>query len=198
LTQDAAQRPQLSLRPFEIRDEAAARAAHASMRHEGFQFLLDHNGVESWHSYLARLDGLRTGGAHTGAQTKASTSAYTATGSRPRDGLVESTLLAAVVGDQLVGRASIRHRLNEWLARWGGHIGYVVVPEHRRRGYATEILRQSLIVAHSLGIDDVLVTCDVSNIGSAKVIEACGGELESVIDGPEGAERKRRYWIRRS
>ena len=34
-------------------------------------------------------------------------------------------------------------------AREGGHIGYAVRPAHRRRGYATEILRQSLIIARA-------------------------------------------------
>ena len=64
----------------------------------------------------------------------------------------------------------------------------------RRRGYATEILRQGLVVARALGIDDVLVTCDVDNSASAGVIEACGGEFESIAEG-DGTP-KRRYWFR--
>ena len=67
-------------------------------------------------------------------------------------------------------------------AHEGGHIGYAVRPAHRRRGYATEILRQSLIVARAVGVDGVLVTCDDDNVGSAAVIERCGGVLESDRD----------------
>jgi predicted acetyltransferase len=52
-----------------------------------------------------------------------------------------------------------------------------VLPAYRRRGYATEILRQALIVGRSLGIDRVLVTCDDDNVGSVRVIESCGGNL---------------------
>ena len=65
---------------------------------------------------------------------------------------VPSTFLFAFVGNRIVGRASIRHALNEFLHRVGGHIGYVVVPEFRRRGYATEILRQSLQIARDLSL----------------------------------------------
>ena len=60
-------------------------------------------------------------------------------------------------------------------AREGGHIGYAVRPAHRRRGYATEILRQSLIVARAGGVERALVTCDDDNVGSATVIEPTAG-----------------------
>ena len=91
---------------------------------------------------------------------------------------------------------SIRHELNEWLLRVGGHIGYVVVPEFRRRGYATAILHWSLQIAHdTLGIGRVLVTCDDDNVGSIRTIEKNGGVLENVISGSDLATSKRRYWI---
>ena len=111
------------------------------------------------------------------------------------DGLVPATFLVADVDGVLVGRTSIRHELDEFLAREGGHIGYAVVAEHRRRGYATEILRQSLVLARAVGVDRVLVTCDDDNVGSATVIERCGGVFESLVDSSEGGPPKRRYWI---
>jgi hypothetical protein len=57
---------------------------------------------------------------------------------------VPSTFLFAFVGTRIVGRVSIRHSLNQFLEREGGHIGYVVVPEFRRQGYATTILRLAI------------------------------------------------------
>ncbi len=109
---------------------------------------------------------------------------------------VPSTFLFAFEATRIVGRVSIRHELNEYLMRVGGHIGYIVVPEFRRQGYATAILRQSLEIAHhKLGIARVLVTCDDDNIGSIKAIERNGGVLENVVRGPDLTKPKRRYWI---
>jgi predicted acetyltransferase len=109
---------------------------------------------------------------------------------------VPSTFLFAFAGTRIVGRVSIRHSLNPDLERVGGHIGYVVVPEYRRQGYATAILRQSLQIARQkLGLKRVLVTCDDDNVGSIKTIERNGGVLESIVIGPDGAQPQRRYWV---
>ena len=111
-------------------------------------------------------------------------------------GHVPSTFLFAFSGPRIVARVSIRHELNDFLLRIGGHIGYAVVPEFRRRGYATEILRQSLAIARQrFGLTRVLLTCDDDNIGSIRTIEKNGGVLENVITGADVATPKRRYWI---
>ncbi len=108
---------------------------------------------------------------------------------------VPSTFLFAFAATRIVGRVSIRHCLNPFLERTGGHIGYVVVPAFRRRGYATVILSLSLQIAHKLCIQRVLMTCDDDNIGSIKTIEKSGGILENVVTGPDVEKPKRRYWI---
>jgi len=110
-------------------------------------------------------------------------------------GYVPSTFLFAFDGSRIVGRVMIRHELNEFLRHVGGHIGYVVVPEFRRRGYATAILRQALRIAYrDLGLDRVLVTCDDDNVGSIRTIEKNGGVLDSIVTGAD-LRPKRRYWI---
>jgi predicted acetyltransferase len=111
-------------------------------------------------------------------------------------GYVQTTFLFAFVSDRIVGRVSIRHHLNAVLERRGGHIGYVVVPEFRGRGYATAMLRKALRIARDeLGISQVLVTCDDDNIASMRTIEKCGGVLQDIIDGPDLDKPKCRYWI---
>jgi predicted acetyltransferase len=165
----------LRLRPLRLEDEAVFRAAHEEMAEEGFTFGLGFEPVESFQDYVARLAGYRCG-------------------VDLPERWVPSTFLVAEVGGEVVGRSSIRHELNGFLAHEGGHIGYGVRPQHRRRGYASEILRQSLVVARALGVERALVTCDETNTGSVRVIESCGGALESTVDGEKG-DRVRRYWI---
>jgi predicted acetyltransferase len=109
---------------------------------------------------------------------------------------VPVSLLFGFDGNRIVGRVSIRHRLNDVLRRAGGHIGYVVVPEFRRQGYATALLRLALRFAHdTIGLDRVLVTSDDDNVGSIRTIEHNGGVLEDVISGPDVGKPTRRYWI---
>lgn len=104
-------------------------------------------------------------------------------------GIVHSTHLWWVDGDEYIGRLSIRHSLTPWLLEFGGHIGYGVRPSARRRGHATAMLAAALPVAKRLGIDPVLVTCDDTNMASRRVIETNGGVLED----QRGA--KLRYWL---
>lgn len=104
------------------------------------------------------------------------------------DGYVPDTELWWVDGDEFLGRIGIRHRLTPMLLEMGGHIGYDVRPTARRRGHATEMLRQALTVAHELGIDPALITCDLDNVGSRAVIERNGGVLEDERNG------KLRFW----
>ncbi|HVH26145.1 MAG TPA: GNAT family N-acetyltransferase [Vicinamibacterales bacterium] len=109
---------------------------------------------------------------------------------------VPSTFLFAFAGTRIVGRVSIRHSLNDVLERAGGHIGYVVVPEFRRLGYATTILRLSIQLAlDKIGLQRILVTCDADNAGSIRTIEKNGGVLESIVTVPGSEKPIRRYWI---
>jgi predicted acetyltransferase len=110
-------------------------------------------------------------------------------------GYVAATILCGFVGNDLVGRLSIRHSLTDFLLKFGGHIGYGVVPQFRQKGYAKEMLRQALPVAKGLGIQKALITCDDNNIGSLKTIEAHGGILENKLEVEPGKPLKRRYWI---
>ncbi len=68
-------------------------------------------------------------------------------------------------GAEFLGRVQVRHRLTPRLRDLGGHVGYWVAPAARRRGHATAMLAAVLPVANALGLECVLVTCDVDNVG---------------------------------
>ncbi len=95
----------------------------------------------------------------------------------------------------LIGQVSVRRRLTPYLRKIGGHIGYVIRPSKRRRGYGTAILRLALLKAKKLGLKKVLVTCDTTNIGSRKIIEKNGGVLENAVAQGRRQPKKLRFWI---
>lgn len=61
----------------------------------------------------------------------------------------------------------------------GGHCGYSVRPPERGKGYAKE-----------MGIEKLLITCDVINEASDKIILANGGVYENTIED-DGSQMKR-------
>ena len=106
-----------------------------------------------------------------------------------------STFLALDKNERLIGMIDLRHRLNKWLLRYGGNIGYSVRPSERRKGYAAEMLKLVLKEAAKIGLDRVLITCDDDNAASRGVILKCGGVLENEVEGPDEGQITERYWI---
>ena len=94
----------------------------------------------------------------------------------------------------IVGKANLRHRLNDDLARSGGHIDYAIRPTQRKKGYCAVILKLTLEKARRLGLPRVLVTCDAQKRASAQIIRNSGGLLENELT-IEGGTRVSHYWI---
>ena len=113
------------------------------------------------------------------------------------EGRVPATQLIFVREEdqKIVGMIDIRHFLSEYLEKYGGHIGYSVVPGERRKGYATQMLRATLPVCKELGITKVLITCIKGNEGSKKTILNNGGVYESAVYEPDEKVELERYWI---
>jgi len=114
------------------------------------------------------------------------------------EGKVQATQFLTVreADDRLVGMIQVRHTLNDYLRKFGGHIGYSIRPGERRRGYATEQLRLVLPWCKGLGLDRVLITCYVNNEGSRRTILKNGGTYECTNCDPDRDGRKLElYWI---
>jgi predicted acetyltransferase len=112
------------------------------------------------------------------------------------DGFVAHSSYWLVRNDQeIVGVSNLRHQLTPALEQEGGHIGYGIRPSARRRGYATELLAQTLKAAQRRGLTKVLMTCGQGNIGSVQAILRNGGRLTSEAYFPERNEVVQRYWI---
>lgn len=169
--------PRLTLRELCSDDRDAFFAAVAEFRQSdpGWDFAFDFDASGDFDAYVNRLSNWTRG-------------------VDLSDRFVPNTYLVGVVGDKIIGRLSLRHELNDFLRRIGGHVGYGVVASERRRGYATAMLRLSLPLARALGIERLLVTADQDNIGSIRTIEKCGGVFEGVVS-TAGGTPKRRYWI---
>lgn len=105
------------------------------------------------------------------------------------------TYLAVRKGDdKVVGVIDLRHHINHpILGTWGGHCGYSVRPSERGKGYAKEMLRLNIQNAKSMGIEKLLITCDVENEASRKTILANGGVYEKTIN-IDGLKMER-YWV---
>src|SRR6266498_2486182 len=98
-------------------------------------------------------------------------------------------------GDEWIGKLTLRTTINAKYLHAGGHIGYEIRPSKRRCGYGTALLRLGLEKARERGLRRVLLTCDETNIGSRRVIEANGGQLENAVVVAGQAVQKLRYWI---
>lgn len=83
--------------------------------------------------------------------------------------------------DIIIGAIRIRYDIEDkFLALEAGHIGYDIAPSFRGQGYGTKMLAFALPLARELGIKSAIIVADENNLASRKMIEANGGQLQSV------------------
>ncbi len=113
------------------------------------------------------------------------------------EGFVSSTQYICVrkSDKKLIGMLQIRHKLNDFLLNFGGHIGYSIAVDERKKGYGKRLLALGLEKCKELGIEKVLVTCKDTNVASRKCILANGGQYEDTRTIKQENINLERYWI---
>lgn len=92
--------------------------------------------------------------------------------------VVTDTFFAVRKSDgRIIGIIDLRHTLNEFLKDLG-NCGYSVRPSERKKGYATEMLRQLIWVAKEAEMNELHISVEKENMASVKVIQKNGGVYE--------------------
>lgn len=97
--------------------------------------------------------------------------------------------------NKIIGTINLRWNLNEAMLQFGGHIGYGIRPTERRKGYNKINLYLGMIEAKKVGLDKVMLDCDVNNIGSDRTLKALGGTLERTEIDPSDGILTNVYWF---
>ena len=113
----------------------------------------------------------------------------------PADHVPQSSYWAVNRAVKVVALVRVRHRLNERLQQYGGHIGYYVRPSERGKGYGKEALRLALEPLRQLKVPRALLTVNPANAHSIRVVLANGGVEDSQGVDPVSKEVVNRYWI---
>lgn len=100
---------------------------------------------------------------------------------------MKTFLLIRKEDDKIVGALNIRWNLPEKMKEFGGNIGYGIRPTERRKGYNKINLYLGLIEVQKMGLEKIKLSCEASNLGSVKTIEALSATLEKTeIDPYDG------------
>lgn len=86
-----------------------------------------------------------------------------------QEGRVPDTYYFLWADDRIVGLFKIRHYLNEKLKNGAGHIGFGIVPDERRKGYASKGLALAIEEAKKIiKEDEIYMSCEKDNDASLK------------------------------
>jgi predicted acetyltransferase len=112
-------------------------------------------------------------------------------GKNLKKGDVSTSTYWLIDKEDVVGIVRIRHEEVEC----GGHIGYDISPNYRNRGYGFKILKLALERTKELGLEEVILTCNIDNAASRKIIEKNNGRLLGTVFDEEDNEYLYKYSI---
>ena len=107
----------------------------------------------------------------------------------------EKTYILVDENNYIYGACNIRYPLVGNLFNLGGNIGYAIRPNERGKGYGVELLKLAMLKCKELGLDKILITARVNNVQSNKLIEKCGGVLDTDYLDEMSGIMFHRYWI---
>jgi predicted acetyltransferase len=97
-----------------------------------------------------------------------------------------------VGGDTELGIIDLRVGDTEHVARYAGHIGYRVKPQHRGHHLAARACRLLLALARSHGLEALWITCNPDNGASRRTCELAGAQFVEIVDLPPDTDMYRR------
>ncbi|MGN0913547.1 MAG: GNAT family N-acetyltransferase [Alphaproteobacteria bacterium] len=113
------------------------------------------------------------------------------------DGFVPATEFWIIKNEKFAGRICLRHSLTDFMEKYIGHIGHMVIPSMRNQGIAKYALKLVLKKATAKKIKQVLLICEDDNLISKHIIEKFVQRFGGYQD--TSTERKGvkmlRYWI---
>lgn len=107
------------------------------------------------------------------------------------EGFIPCTTYWVILDNKIIGLANIKHYLNDFLRKKGGHIGLSIAKDYRGKGLglrAAKLLIEK--VRSEFGIEDILFTNEPKNIVSRNMCEKLGAELTDI-------DEHCHYWLRK-
>lgn len=97
--------------------------------------------------------------------------------------------------DYVIGLIRMQAQLNNQLLNIGGHLGYYIAPAHRGQGHGKSALRLALKILNEKGVGRALITVEIHNLPSLRMVEDIGGVLEDERMDAESGNTYRRFWV---
>ncbi len=111
------------------------------------------------------------------------------------DGLPRTSTYFCVQNNEIIGAIRYRHGTNEYIERVIGHVGYETKPTARGKGVAQLMLNW---IQKNILKANIIVTCEINNVASKKVIERCNGKYINQIYSPEKKAEVLRFQLSRT